>query len=193
MKDDAAKRSFKNFEARAVNDEMIVEGYAVKFDEETVLYESDGIEYKEVVERGAFEEVDLSDIIFNYNHAGKVIARTRNETLKLSVDQDGLYIRADVSGTKEGREIYEEIKGGYIDKMSFRFTVSEDAYDRDTHTRTIQRIGRLFDVSAVDIPAYDGTDITARSYFEAEAEKVSLEKLERKKKMLKLKLQLGGK
>jgi phage head maturation protease len=70
--------------------------------------------------------------------------------------------------------------------------VSEDAYDRDTHTRTIQRIGRLFDVSAVDIPAYDGTDITARSYFEAEAEKVNLEKLERKKKLLKLKLQLGG-
>jgi HK97 family phage prohead protease len=81
-----------------------------------------------------------------------------------------LMIKARLDGTEEGRRLYEEIKGGYIDRMSFRFVASENAYDSDNHLRTIRKIKKLYDVSAVDIPAYDKTSISARSFFEAEAE-----------------------
>jgi len=151
--------------------ELWVEGYAVRFNEPTVLWEFDGIEYKEQIDAKAFNDADMSDVIFNYNHSGKVMARTRNKTLQLSVDEKGLFIRARLDGTEEGRKLYEEIKGGYIDRMSFSFTVRESSYDRENHMRTILKIKKLYDVSAVDIPAYDTTFISARSFFEAEAEK----------------------
>lgn len=165
-------RRFATFELRSESDqEKRVEGYAATFDEPTVLFEYDGVQYKEVIARGAFDGADMSDVIFNYNHAGRVYARTRNKTLDLNIDQKGLAINARLDGTQEGRNLYEEIDGGYIDRMSFAFTVAEDSYDRDTHTRKILRIKKVYDVSAVDIPAYDTTSISARSYFEAEAEK----------------------
>lgn len=165
-------RRFSTFELRADGDkERRVDGYAATFDEPTVLYEYDGVQYKEVIARGAFDGADMSDVIFNYNHAGRVYARTRNKTLQLNVDQKGLAINARLDGTQEGRNLYEEIDGGYIDRMSFAFTVAEDSYDRDTHTRKIIRVKKVYDVAAVDIPAYDTTSISARSFFEAEAEK----------------------
>ena len=163
-------RQFIDFEVRALDNEdsnkteMWVEGYATKFNEPTILYSYDGIDYKEQVDDRAFNEADLSDVIFNYNHSGKVLARTRNNTLFLSIDDKGLYMKARVDGTEEGRKIYEEIKGGYIDKMSYSYSVEEDAYDRENHIRTIRKVKKLYDVSAVDIPAYDGTSIYARSF-----------------------------
>ena len=133
----------------------------------------------------------MSDVVMNYNHEGKPVARTKNGTLKLSTDEHGLFIKADLSGTEEGRRLYEEIKGGYIDKMSFAFTVSEDSYDRDTHTRKVRRIKRLYDVAAVDIPAYDATEISARSWVEAEAEAQRMaEAREQKAKKLRLKIKM---
>jgi HK97 family phage prohead protease len=98
------------------------------------------------------------------------MARTRNKTLQLSVDDRGLYIRARLDGTEEGRKLYEEVKGGYLDKMSFAFSVAEEDYSGDTQTRTIKKIQRLYDVSVVSLPAYDDTSISARSYFSAVAE-----------------------
>lgn len=164
-------RRFANFELRSEGDqEMRVEGYAATFDEPTVLYEYDGVQYKEVIARGAFDGADMSDVIFNYNHAGRVYARTRNKTLGLEVDLKGLKINARLDGTQEGRNLYEEIDGKYIDRMSFAFTVAADSYDRDTHTRTILKVKKVYDVAAVDIPAYDTTSISARSFFEAAAE-----------------------
>lgn len=168
-------RRIAQFELRSAQtdagEELWVEGYAVRFNSPTVLWEYDGIQYKEVVDARAFAGADMSDVIFNYNHGGKVMARTRNKTLQLKVDKDGLFIRARLDGTEEGRKLYEEIKGGYIDKMSFSFTTEKDSYDRETHTRTVLKIKKLYDVSAVDIPAYQTTSISARSYFEAVAEK----------------------
>jgi HK97 family phage prohead protease len=171
-------REFREFpfEIRtALNDagqeELYAEGYAVTFNEPTVLWEYDGIEYKEQIDDRAFDEADMSDVIFNYNHAGKVMARTRNKTLQLSTDKKGLFIRARLDGTEEGRKIYEEINGGYIDRMSFAFTASESAYDSENRIRTVRKVKKLYDVSAVDIPAYDTTSISARSYFELEREK----------------------
>lgn len=155
-------------------DELYAEGYAAKFNSPTVLYEWDGVEYKEVIDARAFDGADMSDVIFNYNHGGKVVSRTRNNTLELKVDATGLRIKARLDGTDEGRKLHQEISGGYIDRMSFRFTIAEDSYDRTTHTRKILRFKKIYDVSAVDIPAYDDTNISARSFFEAEAEKERL-------------------
>lgn len=151
--------------------EMIVQGQAVTFEQETVLFKCGDTEYKEVIDRNAFNETDMSDVIFNYNHGGKVVARTRNNTLKLNIDTNGLNIEARLDGTEEGRKLYEEIKGGYIDRMSFCFTVKEESYNQETHTWRVLKVDKLYDVSAVDIPAYDTTSISARSSRLAVAEK----------------------
>lgn len=172
--------------------ELWVEGYAVRFNSPTVLFEYDGVEYKEEIMRGAFEGCKMEDVIFNYNHSGKVMARTRNETLTLTTDNTGLFIRARLDGTEEGRRLYDEISKGYIDRMSFRFNIGAEAYDQDEHKWTVTRIKRLWDVSAVDIPAYDDTSIETRR---ADAEAVARESrqaaeaaLLREKLVLKLNL-----
>lgn len=185
-------RKFSQFEIRAAGDpsgqEMYVEGYALTFNSPTVLWEYDGIEYKEMIDPNALSATDMTDVIFNFNHGGKVMARTRNKTLELRVDATGLFIRARLDGTEEGRKMYEEIRGGYIDRMSFSFIANEDSYNSDTCTRVIKGIKKLYDVSAVDIPAYDTTSISARSFFEAEAEKErkAAEAAELRKKLILL-------
>lgn len=175
--------------------ELWVEGFAVRFNSPTVLFEMGGTEYKEQIDSRAFEDCNMADVIFNYNHGGKVMARTRNNTLQMEVREDGLWIRARLDGTEEGRKLYDEIKGGYIDRMSFRFTVREESYDKENHMWTVRKLKRLYDVSAVDIPAYDDTSIEARkdsAVLEAEAQ----EQREReaaadlRKRTLKLKLLL---
>lgn len=164
-------RLYRQFEVRAQDDGMTVEGYAATFDQPTVMYEYDGVEYKEVISRGAFDKSQMTDVVMNFDHQGKPVARTKNSTLNLTIDNVGLKVKADLSGTQEARTLYEEIKAGYIDKMSFAFTVADESYDKATHTRSINSIKRLYDVAAVSIPAYDSTSIQARSFFEAEAEK----------------------
>lgn len=159
---------------------LYVEGYAVRFNEVTVLWEYGDYQYKEKVHPDALRDADMSDVIFNYNHGGKVMARTRNKTLELKIDSKGLFIRARLDGTEEGRKIYEEIKGGYIDRMSYAYTTKETSYDSETRTRTILRIKKVYDVSAVDIPAYETTSISARNYFEAQEEAIRLEAEEKK-------------
>jgi uncharacterized protein len=186
-----------DMQARAVGDEgsqeLWVEGYAARFDSPTVLFEYDGLEYKEQIASDAFKEAKMDDVIFNYNHAGRVMARTRNKTLQLAVDDSGLFIRARLDGTEEGRSLYSDIQNGYIDRMSFRFTIGQEAYDYQNRTWTVLRVKRLYDVSAVDIPAYDDTSIEARkAAAEADARerqhKADAE-LTRQKLILKLKLE----
>lgn len=184
-------RAFANVEALpndAAAPAYQVKGRAVVFDSPTCLFEMDGIKYYEVIDRNAFINCDMSDVIMNYNHSGKVVARLKNKTLKLDFSNGGLDITADLSGTEEGRKLYEEIRGGYIDKMSFAFTVVEpdgEEYDPETHTRKVTRIKKLYDVSAVDIPAYEETSLTVRKSFEAERAK-DFERLEyeRRRKQL---------
>lgn len=180
-------RTYRTFEMRLADGGMTVVGYAAVFDTPTVLYRDGDVDYWEVIDPHAFDHTAMVDVVLNYNHTGKPVARTKNGTLQLRVDGTGLYIQADLSGTEEGRRLYEEIKGGYIDQMSFAFTVSEDSYDRNTHTRRILGIDRLFDVAAVDCPAYDATSISARAYFSAEAEKArQAEASHRKRKQLEI-------
>ena len=146
----------------------IVEGYASTFDKPYKLYSGEGWELWETVDRTAFDETDMSDVIMQYNHEGRVFARTRNNTLSVKPDEKGLFISADLGGTEIGRELYEEISGGYTDRMSFGFTVTGDTEEREQndagvwiYTRHITSVGKLFDVSAVSIPANDGTSISA--------------------------------
>ena len=151
------------------NDEMVVEGYATTFNQPYELYRDNELVINEQVDPRAFDEANVGDVIFQMNHEGRVYARTRNNTLEIAPDEKGLFIKADLSGTEEGRKLYEEIKGGYLDRMSFGFTVTEDRTEKTaenprTYLRTITKIGRLFDVSAVSIPANDFTEISARSY-----------------------------
>lgn len=171
-------RQFTSFHLRAAepveengSKELYIEGVAATFNSPTVLFEYDGIEYKEQIDKSAFDGADMSDVIFNYNHGGKVMARTRNKTLQLWTDNKGLNMRARVDGTEEGRKLYEEVQGGYIDRMSFAFTIKESSYNLEEHMRTVYKVKKLYDVSAVDIPAYDTTSLSARSSFEEELEK----------------------
>ena len=186
------------FQARALpvegseEQELWVEGYAVRFDSPTVLFEWDGVEYKEQIARDAFTDSKMEDVIFNYNHSGKVMARTRNKTLQLELRDDGLFIRARLDGTEEGRRLYDEISKGYIDRMSFQFQIAQEAYDYQNHMWTVLRIKRLYDVSAVDIPAYEDTSIEARRA-DAEADarqrrQAAEAALERSRLELKLKI-----
>lgn len=188
-------------EVRAVEGEensMIVEGYATTFNQPYLLY--DGRYYKiiEQVAPTTFAGCDMSDVIMQYDHAGRVFARTRNGTLSLAVDAIGLKVTADLSGTDIGRQLYQEIKGGYTDKMSFGFVVAEDQRtsvvdhenDVETVTRTITKIKKLYDVSAVSIPANDMTSISARRYADGVIGEIKAERLERAKKKLKLMLEV---
>lgn len=186
-------REYRNFSSMLLpsqadenTESYIVQGRAVVFDTPTCLFECDGVKYLEVIARGAFDTCDMSDVIFNYNHGGKVVARLRNKTLKLAIGNEGLDIEADLRGTVEGRNLHEEIKGGYIDKMSFSFSIEESSYNVDTHTRTITKIKKLYDVSAVDIPAYNETSISARGFFEEEHSKefAALEQARRRKLLI---------
>lgn len=191
LKDGREYRSLQNFALvprEEGSEEYRVKGTAVVFNTPTVLYECDGVKYCEIIDRHAFDGCDLSDVIFNYNHGGKVVARLRNKTLALHVTERGLEVEADLSGTQAGRELYEEIDGGYIDKMSFSFSVREAKYDSVTHTRTITKVKKLYDVSAVDIPAYEETSISARSFFTEEhgKELAALEQARRRKKIIAL-------
>ena len=149
-------------------DRKVVAGYASTFNEPYVLYDGDGWKYLEVVDRGAFDNTDMSDVIMQYDHRGRVFARTRNNTLEVNPDDKGLFIQADLGGTEIGRELFEEIRGGYTDKMSFGFTVNgefEESEKTDEgvriYIRHITSVQKLYDVSAVSLPANDGTSIEA--------------------------------
>lgn len=170
--------------------ELTVRGTPIVFNTPTVLFEMDGIEYKEVIARGALDECDMSDFILNRNHGqndGTVYARTRNNSLTYTITPSGLDITATLDKEDDRhRNLHRDIQKGRVDKMSFSFIVRESSYDRETHTRTITKIKKLYDVSAVDFPAYNETSITtARDFFSAEHEKeLKEQEQQRRRKML---------
>lgn len=172
------------------NEEYRVQGYATTFGAPYVLWECDGVKYYERVDAHALDAADMSDVIMQFDHCGRVFARTSNGTLLLTPDTHGLHVDADLSKSPAAREMHGEIDAGLVTKMSWSFIVSEDAYDRDTHTRTILKIKKVFDVSAVSIPANGDTDISARSYFDGVIEAEQAERLQRRKKALSLKIKI---
>ena len=199
MKSDREYRDLKlEIEERSENGEpsYIVRGYASTF-EPYVLFEDEGVQYKEQIDPHAFDECDMSDVVFRIDHEGAVYARSSAGTLKISVDEHGLMDEADLSKTPNARNLFEDIKAGNYPKQSFAFSVREDSYDKETHTRTITKIKKLFDVSPVSFPANPGTelDIATRDYFNGviemeKAERLESEKRERARKALELKIKI---
>ena len=176
-----------------------VEGYATTFNTPYVLLSYDGYTVMEQIDREAFKDCDMSDVIMQYNHEGRVFARTSNGTLEVSPDLKGLHIRANLGGTELGGQVYEEINGGYTNKMSFGFKVGEDkrevTEDHENNTvtvlRTITKISKLYDVSAVSLPANDATNISARDFGDGLIEEIKQELLtrgdrERRKRIIKM-------
>jgi len=185
------------------SDEKIVEGYACTFNQPYELFSFDGYTVREQIDPHAFDKCDMSDVIMQYDHEGRVFARTSNSTLMITPDSHGLRIRGDLGGTEIGRQLYEEIDGGYTNKMSFGFTVDTDerliTEDTETGTvdvlRTITGIRKLYDVSAVSLPANNATEISARSYCdgliaELTEERRQREMRERQKQKIKIMLNL---
>ena len=188
----------------APEERKVVKGYASTFNEPYTLYENDDWRFKEVVDARAFDNTDMSDVIMQYDHEGRVFARMSNNTLTVIPNEKGLLIEADLGGTELGRQLFEEIRGGYTNKMSFGFTVDgEDILDtkdvdgKALTVRTITSVRKLYDVSAVSLPANDATSISVRSLTDGEieriqAERLEAEKLELRRKKLMLEIDLNG-
>ena len=169
-----ADREYRSMELRTSKQgeekSYIVEGYATTFGDTYELYRDGNYIVQENVDRDAFKNTDMSDVIFQIDHEGRVYARTRNGSLGLEIDEHGLKTRTDLGLTASSRSVYEDIDAGLYDRMSFAFTVTKDSYTEEERedgtvilTRSILEVGKLYDVSAVSFPANPNTDISARS------------------------------
>ena len=163
-----------------------VEGYASTF-KPYVLFSIDGVDYSEEIDRHAFDETDMSDVVFRVDHEGAVYARTSNGLIELSVDDKGLFNRINLGATEKAKELYRDIEVGNYPKMSFAFSVGEDSYNTETHTRKILKVKKLFDVSAVSFPANPDTsiDISTRDYFNGVIEMEKAERLREEEMRIK--------
>ena len=180
------EREYRSMEMRIRDDEEVkysVEGYASTF-ERYKLFEEEGTDYFEQIDPKAFDGADMTDAVFRVDHTGPVYARTSAGTVEIWVDEHGLAQRTDLSKTQRARDLFEDIKAGNYPKMSFAFTVAEDHYDRATHTRIIDRIAKVFDVSPVSFPANPTTElsVSTRDYFNGVIEAEKAERLEREKR-----------
>lgn len=167
------------------DDSYMVEGYASTFEEYTLMT-VDGVDYKEKIMPDAFKDADMSDVVFRVDHEGRVYARTSAGTLELWTDEHGLGNRTDLSKTQKAKDLFYDIKAGNYPQMSFAFIVAEggDHYDKATHTRIIDRIAKVFDVSPVTFPANPTTQlgVATRDYFDGVIEAEKAERLEREQR-----------
>lgn len=195
-------REYRSMELRMVPIEegeepsFFVEGYASTFEPYT-LFTRDGIDYKEQIQPNAFDDADLTDVVFRVDHVGRVYARSSAGTLSVWADEHGLANRTDLSKTQKSRDLFADIAAGNYPQMSFAFTVAEDHFDKATHTRIIDRIAKVFDVSPVSFPANPGTElcVSTRDYFDGviemeQAERLEEEKREKQKQKIKLLLEV---
>lgn len=155
-----------NLECRNLDDKMIIEGYAVVFDSPATHYG-----YTEIIDKNAFNGADMKDVILKYNHDDShlLLARTRNKSLQLTIDDKGLFIRAELIDTTSNKDVYKCVQAKLLDKMSFAFTVEAEENDYETDTRRILQFDKIFDVSIVDVPFYDSTEIFARNLEKSES------------------------
>lgn len=202
------EREYRDFTLAVVSDEAaeqekkVVRGYASVFNHPYTLYEDRDMVIQEQVSETAFNDADMGDVILQYNHEGRVFARTKNGTLTVTPDKKGLAVQADLGGTTIGEQLYEEIRGGYTTQMSYGYTVNgaewtkrelEDG--RILELRTITSIDKVYDVSAVSIPANDATSISVRNLSDGVIEEIKAERLkalelERRKLQLRLKMEV---
>lgn len=169
---------------------MILEGYAIVFEEETLIGDEER-GFKEIISRTALTNTFMKDVPLKYNHMDSflILARTKNKSLTLSIDNTGLKVRAELLDTHSNEDVYKMVRAGLLDKMSFAFTVAKQTWDRsgEIPIRRIESIDRLYDVSVVDTPAYESTSIYSRSLdlVEAELKAMDLEKREKEAKIIK--------
>ena len=189
-------REYRNMELRLIREgdepSFFVEGYASTF-EPYKMMERDGVDYFERIDPKAFEGADMSDVVFRVDHAGPVYARTSAGSVEVWTDEHGLAQRTDLGRTQRGKDLFYDIEAGNYPKMSFAFSVAEDHFDRETHTRIIDRIKKVFDVSPVSFPANPGTElsVSTRAYFDGviemeQAERLEAEKREQQKHRIKI-------
>lgn len=175
--------------------EYRAEGYATTFNDPYVLFRDEDVTYYESIEPTAIDEkTDMSDVIMQFDHEGMVFARMSNGTLEIFSDDHGLRVEADLSKTADARNMFENISSGMVKDMSWAFSVDGQRYDKESHTRIITHVRKVFDVSAVSIPANPSTEImAARSFINGEIEKEikEFEIREAKKSKLRLLLELG--
>ena len=178
-------------ERKRIDSSYYVEGYAARF-EPYVLYELDDGPIYERFEPGCFDGCDMSDVIFQMNHQGTVMARQSNGTLIVEVDGNGLFTAADLSKTEAARRMYEEISTGMITKMSWGFITGEYYYESETRTIVHRSVKKIFDVSAVSIPANQNTEINARSWADGVIDLAARSEaaLEERRRRLRLKINI---
>ena len=195
IKDEMQVRALQVFapaqETKRIESDCYVEGYAARY-EPYVLYETPDGPIYERFERGCFDGCDMSDIIFQLNHQGTVMARQSNGTLIVEPDDVGLFTAADLSRTEAARRMYEEIDAGMVTKMSWGFILGEYHYEEDTRTIVHTRVKKIFDVSAVSIPANNNTEINARSWADGVIDLAarSEAELDERRRRLRLKIKL---
>lgn len=174
---------------KRIESDYYVEGYASTFNDPYVLWQDpwDGTEYLEIISPDAFVETDMSDVIMQFDHCGDVLARMSNGTLIVEPDKHGLFIAADLSKSDSARKRFEEIDNGLVTRMSWAFAIGASEYDRDSHTTTITRVKKIYDVSAVSLPADPNTEISARNLLNGVIEQSRKELARRKAALLRAK------
>lgn len=178
---------FNNIQFRNEKDELIIEGYAIIWDEKTLIGD-ENYGFTESIDRHSLDKANMKDVVLRYNHLNSwvTLARTRNKSLELIVDDKGLFIRGKLQNNVQAHvDAYNVVQSKLVDKMSFAFNVVDQKIDRSGKLphRMVTRIGRLFDVSIVDFPAYEGTSVYARSLDLVDTEIKTLENEERKQSL----------
>ena len=169
--------------------DFLVSGYAMKY-EPYKLYEDRNGPVLEEFKRNAFKESDMNDVIMLYDHQGKVLARTSNNTLKVTLDDTGMYMEADLSKSRAAKEMYEEIQAGLVTRMSWSFMTGDYHFDKESRTIIHDSVKKVYDVSAVGIPANNDTNINARKFVNGVIDEFEAERLEVQKAKDKLILEL---
>ena len=195
IKNDREYRNLGLFEQQAEDAEnYIVRGYASTF-EPYLMFEQDGVTFNERIAPTAFENTDMSDVVFLRDHTGRVLARTRNNAIILTTDEHGLLSVTNLALTEASKEMYEDIKAGNYTQMSFSFVVGEEHFEEagNTVTRVIDNVRKIYDISAVAFPQNPGTDIgvSYRSLFNGVIEAREAERLRAIKERTLLKIKLN--
>ena len=182
---------------KRIDSDYYVEGYAARYEPYILFHDADGQPIYERFERGCFDDCDMSDVIYQYDHAGRVFARTSNGSLIVEANDNGLFMAGDLSRTDAAKEHHGDIVAGMVTKMSWRFRVGEYYYDRESRTIVHTKVPKIYDVSGVSIPANEDTEINARAWVDgeiAQATRREVELEERRRKLrAKINISLGGK
>ena len=177
---------------KRIESEHHVEGIAARYEPYVLYHDFDGQPVYERFERGCFDNCDMSDIIMQYDHEGKVLARTSNGSLIVEVTDQGLFVAADLGRTEAARDLYADIEAGMVTRMSWRFRTGDYYYDKETRTIVHQTVKKVYDVAPVSIPANDNTEINARAWVDGVIDLAarSEAELDERRRKLRLKIQV---